>query len=55
MILQFRDRNILKQSGFNRIYQHFRIVINAAFQRFDKLVINLKIQKDLNILKSIII
>jgi hypothetical protein len=40
MIPQFRNRNIGVQSGPDRIYQHFKIVINAAFQRFDKLVIN---------------
>ncbi len=41
MVLQFRNRNLVVQKGFVRIYQHLEIVINAAFQRFDKLVINL--------------
>jgi hypothetical protein len=41
MITQFRNRIIFVQKGFVRIYQHFKIVINAAFQRFDKLVFNL--------------
>jgi hypothetical protein len=41
MVLQFRNRIIFVQNRPIRIYQHFKIVINAAFQRFEKLMINL--------------
>lgn len=38
-LLQFNYRKIFVQNGLTRIYQHFKIVINAAFQHFDKLII----------------